>query len=468
MQSLCAVGLSLEVFRKILNRPAAAVPRLGFYIIGSVVRPWLALWRRLFSAAKINACIPPTRYDREAMRNLLADHALRLEPKGNGLADVFAEGKQIAAGVIDPFKLGASSSLFLARYKVFLASGVALGYGAFVNQVSRLFHAEAVILPYVGVLFYPIVLVILWLMFDDLLTATVAPLPLIAIRIIIRGSHGFEGFVVAVVLTSLVIYLVEWFFVPRSLPPVLYLYTSDERSGDFHYKPGHQPYWLKGGHYWVWRFVTLAPAELLKFWEKDWERLEIWVRADGADAGKIEYIVTDTHYRELWFEYERLVGKRAKEYHAKQLARHRETQAQMTWVVDLDMDLVFHSPAVRGVYVASGARLSIGRRVLAILNVMFRKKPWENPDKYLERLEALEITGEHFLEDIPEHFRTVVTRRLLSSPWTYWRFPRGAKSARTFSVYAGQASLEIQPDLASERRYQIKAPLLETSAEASG
>lgn len=459
LRSLSTVGLSLEVFRKIINRPAAGLPRLGFYIIWSLVRPWLAVWRHLVRAAKMKADIAGTKYDREAMRNLLADHVLRVEPKQNGLVDVFAEDRQIAADVIDPFRLRAASSMFLARYKVFLASGVALGYGALVNHASRLFHAEAVILPYLGVLFYPIVLLILWVMFDDLLTATVSPLPLIAIRIIIRGSHGFEGFVVAVVLTSLVIYLVEWFFIPRSLPPVLYFYVSDEKSGSFPYKPGHEPYWLAGNYYWVWRFVTLAPAELLKFWEKDWERLEIWVRADGEGAGKIEYVVTDVHYRELWFAYERLAGRRAMEYHARELASYRNAQTQFTWVVDLDMDLVFHSPAVRGIYVARGHRLSVGRRVLAVLNTVFRKKPSENPDEYLGRLELLEIAGDHFLEDIPEHFRTVVTRRLLSLPWSYWRFPRGAKSARNFSVYAGQSALEFQPELASERRYQIKAPL---------
>jgi len=456
LKALSATGLSLEVFRKVLNRPETRIPRLGFFIMSSLVRPWLALWRLLLKAMRLKAKVPETKYDREAMRNLLTEYAMRIEAKAAGLADIYSEGKRVAEDIINPLRLRSSSSMFLARYKVFLASGVALGYGALVNYLSRLLHAEHVILPYLGVLFYPIVVVILWMMFDDLLTATVSPLPIIALRILIRGSHGFQGFVIAVVGTALILYLVEWFFIPRSLPPALYLYVNDDKTEQFPYKPGHEPYWLKGKFYWVWRYVTLAPAEMLKFWEKDWERLEVWIRADGEDRGKIEYLVTDCHYRELWYKYERFVGKRGADYHTATLAKYRDRDQLLTWVIDMDMDLVFHSPTVRGLYVTSGGGLSVGRVVLAVLNVIFHKKPSENPDKYRQKLEMLEIAGDRFLNDIPEHFRTLLTRRLLSLPWSYWRFPSGAKSARTFSVYGGPGTLEFQPELASDRRYQVK------------
>ncbi|HVP57808.1 MAG TPA: hypothetical protein VMU02_06895, partial [bacterium] len=82
-------------------------------------------------------------------------------------------------------------------------------------------------------------------------------------------------------------------------------------------------------------------------------------------------------------------------------------------------------------------------------------------DKYMSRVEALEIHGDHFMNDIPENFRFVVTRRLLSLPWAYWRFPRGAKSSRTLSVYGGREALDFEPELASDRRYQIKEPVKE-------
>lgn len=458
LEALSAAGMSLELFRKILNRPAAGLPRLGYHILTSLLKPFLVIARLLMRLAGASRKQPTAPYDREAMRSLLIDHSLTVQPKRGGLADVFSDGDAIGSDIVNPFRLRGSSSMFFARYKVFLASLVALGYGALIGPVSGLFGAENVLVPYLGVLSYPIVLLILWFMFDDLLTATVAPLPLIAIRMIIRGSHGFEGFVLAVVGTGLVLYLVEWFFIPRSLPPALYLYVNDKDSGYFPYKPGHEPYWLDGRYYWVWRFVTLAPAELMKFWEKDWERLEIWIRADGEKRGRIEWIVTDWHYRELWFRYESLTLKYAQQIHDITLRRSLDSDDLLTWVVEIDMDLVFHSPVVRGIYIAAGGRLSIGRRIASILSVIFSKRPLEDPERHKRGLELLEIQGSEFLADVPEHFRTTAMRRLLSLPWSYWRFPRGVKSRRTLFVYSGSEGSQTGPDLASDQRFQIKKP----------
>jgi hypothetical protein len=457
LPALSAAGLSLEVFRKILNRPAAALPRFGYLILASLMTPFAALYRASLRSAGIGKQRTEP-YNRDAMRSLLLEYALTVRPKPKGLADVEADGQMVASDIVNPFRLRASSSMFFARYKVFLASLVALGYGALIGPFSGLFGAENVLVPYLGVLSYPIVLLILWLMFDDLLTATVAPLPLIAIRMIIRVGQGFEGFVIAVVGTAFVLYLVEWFFIPRSLPPALYLYVNDRDSRHFPYKPGHEPYWLEGTHYWVWRFVTLAPAELMKFWEKDWERLEIWIRADGEHRGRIEWIVTDWHYRELWFRYASLTGRRAKEVHSSMLKRYRESDDPMTWVVEIDMDLVFHSPVVRDIYLAHGRRLSFGRRFISIVGVILGKRRMEDPEKHKRSLELLEIQGSEFLNDVPEHFRVTATRRLLALPWTYWRFPRGVRSSRSHLVYSGSDGLAPGPEKASDPRFQIKEP----------
>ena len=457
LPTLSAAGLSLEVFRKILNRPAAALPRFGYLILASLMTPFVALYRASLRLAGVRRQHTEP-YQRDTMRNLLLEHALKVKPKAGGLADIEINGDTVAPDVVNPLRLRGSSSMFFARYKVFLASLVALGYGALIEPFSGLFGAGNVLVPYLGVLSYPIVLLILWLMFDDLLTATVAPLPLIAIRMIIRVGQGFEGFVIAVVGTALVLYLVEWFFIPRSLPPALYLYVNDRDSKHFPYKPGHEPYWLEGKYYWVWRFVTLAPAELMKFWEKDWERLEIWIRGDGRHRGRIEWIVTDWHYRELWFRYESLTGRRAQDVHSSMLRRYRGSDDTLTWVVEIDMDLVFHSPIVRDIYLARGRKLSFGRRVVSIVGVILGKRWMEDPEKHKRRLELLEIQGSEFLNDVPEHFRVTATRRLLGLPWTYWRFPLGVRSSRRHLVYGGSSDLEPGPGKASDPRFQIKEP----------
>jgi hypothetical protein len=458
LSALSSVGISLELFRKILNRPSAALPRLGYFVIGSLFKPLGKLAKRVPVLANLRSRVPGGGYDRKVMKNLLLEHAMTIKPKPGGLADILADGRPVAADIVNPMRLRGKASMFFSQYKVFLASAVALGYGALVEPVSRLFHAEHVLLPYLGVLSYPIVLLILWFMFDDLLTASVAPLPLIAIRTIINVTQGFKGFVLTVVVTALVLYLVEWFFIPRSLPGALYLYVNDPESPDFPYEHGHEPYWLQGKAYWVWRYVTLAPAELLKFWEKDWERLEIWIRADGDRRGRIEWLVTDWHYRELWFSYETFTHESIRATHEATLNHYLATDEDLTWIIEMDQDLVFHTPVVRGISLTTGRRLSVARRLLAVLSVIFSSRAREDPEKYKRGLELLEIQGTEFLDDVPEHFRTTVTRRLLSLPWTYWRYPRGVKSARTMFLYSGGNQEEEGPDLAADRRFQIKEP----------
>jgi hypothetical protein len=102
-----------------------------------------------------------------------------------------------------------------------------------------------------------------------------------------------------------------------ALPPgrlVLRATTRPARAPPLHPQgPGHPyvreedaPWWVEGETYWVWRYLLLSPAELNKFWERDWERVDLWIRADGPDAGQLEWVVTDLHYRELWVPYEKL------------------------------------------------------------------------------------------------------------------------------------------------------------------
>jgi hypothetical protein len=458
LESLSSVGMSLVAFRKFLNRPSAGVPRFGYLILYSLLKPFLVLYsllRRLGGAKPPDKAEPLDESPSE-MERLMIDNSLRIDPKDGGLADVYSGVTRLATGVLNPFRLVGCNSMFFARYKVFLASLIVLGYGALIAPFMRLLHAGPAA-AYLGYLNYPIVLLILWALFDDLLTAVVSPLPIIAIRVILREAHGFQGFVVAIVLTALILYLVEWFFVPRSLPPALYFYVNDGRRPNMHYRDGHEPYWLEGKYYWVWRYIHLAPAELLKFWEKDWERLEIWIRADGDGRGRLEYVVTDFHYRELWFGYEGITRQKARDYHNGLLTAYLDTPERLTWLVEVDMDIFFHTPSIKSVYLTRGKRLSIGRRILSVLTVMWNRPVKENPDKYKHSLERLEIEGAGFLEDVPEHFRTLVTRQLLSLPWVYWRFPRGAQSARQSLVYSRVTS-ESEPEPTSDRAFQIKRP----------
>lgn len=58
--------------------------------------------------------------------------------------------------------------------------------------------------------------------------------------------------------------------------------------------------WLEADAYWVYRYVWYWPLEItLPLPHDDWERADIWV---NARTGKIEWISSDYHWRELWYQ----------------------------------------------------------------------------------------------------------------------------------------------------------------------
>jgi hypothetical protein len=56
--------------------------------------------------------------------------------------------------------------------------------------------------------------------------------------------------------------------------------------------------------------------------------------------------------------------------------------------------------------------------------------------------------------DIPEHFRGYALRQLLTTPWRYWRYARGANTAVRPYLYS-KSSFEQLP--ATEPDLQFKA-----------
>jgi hypothetical protein len=90
----------------------------------------------------------------------------------------------------------------------------------------------------------------------------------------------------------------------------VYLYhdasSGDESSSFFPYKDSmDNPFWLKEEGetrtYWVLRFMYFWRYELTTIPHSDWERIEVWV---DARTGEAKWIVSDYHYRELWYKVE--------------------------------------------------------------------------------------------------------------------------------------------------------------------
>jgi len=215
------------------------------------------------------------------------------------------------------------------------------------------------------------------------------------------------------------------------------------------------PYWLEGQAYWVWRYLMLSPAEINKFWERDWERVELWIRADGPDAGVLEWVVTDGHYRELWIPYEALgsgpvLDRCAEE--ARRLARRGEAG---TWLLEVDADQIFHTPYFRTVSFLPEEGSVPARRVWHVVRGLWRRARDRDVDRLMRTLERMELTeGVDVLEDVPEVFARAAARHLLAQPWRYWRYPLGATRRRERRAY--EPDLPEEPPLAADPALQIK------------
>jgi hypothetical protein len=204
--------------------------------------------------------------------------------------------------------------------------------------------------------------------------------------------------------------------------------------------------------------VTLFPAELNKPWEPDWERLEVWIRADeGEQMGMIEWLVTDLHYRELWIDYRRLVPEKERRAHREWLGQHwRDGNRRGTWLIEVDAHLVYHAQFVRGIFPVHLGSGWVRERLWELIRSAKMYRVRDRRRDFHQVLRDLDVAGEIVLGEIPEHLRKFSLRDLLSTPWDYWRFPDGATSTKDAYLYDPESSPEIRRVRASEPRLQIK------------
>jgi hypothetical protein len=449
-------SISLELFRKGLDRPKTALPRIGNYILP----PGIMLGKMLKKMRKAKPD-EPSHADvlRQRINARLEPMKLVTEPVGGENSqwiEVKSKGETVATDVLNPETVEVFVSKFLSTWKVLIAFALTILFSV---SIVPIFHHPRVwkyISTFYPFLFYPLLASFLYLVFRDFLAATVAPLPVLVARSMVRFS-GVSGFILFMVGIGLLVFFIQCFFIPKSMPPTLYFYVNDVRNRFFPYKNRHAPYWLKGKCYWVWRFMTYSPAQLSKFWERDWERIEVWVRADKSpEAGNIEWLVADYHYRELWYDCSRQVDGGI---FKKQQATRRAwlvLKKKIAWLVLIDMDVLFHTPALRGI-VLTGPERWMRSAVLGGLRAFVSSKPRDHFANYRDSLHDLEIEGNEFFEDVPEHFRNLILRRLIEEPWSFWRYPRGATAALKIHLYSPESLKEIENLSVSDSAFQIKA-----------
>ncbi len=480
-----------DLFRLGLDRPDLEVPRLRHYLLLFLVGPFLLPFRAFRRLGRYRLS-----YRSEVAREVLErleDYRLELTaagatgaPGGPGVGggrrkqarqrapeepaeddgagetarvDARLGGRTVGRDLLHPHRVPGFVSLFYATYKLPLASLTAIVAAALLVPVARTTGTLEPALDLWIPVGFPLLVGLLYLVWRDWLTALLGAFPVVVVRFLFPlldpgAAGGWTGFGLALGGLFLLYLLIDWFFMPRPVPPTLMLYTSDGPGRPYD-REEDAPWWLEGDDYWVWRYLMLTPAELNKFWERDWERIELWIRADGEEAGRLEWVVTDAHYREVWIPLEKL-GSRDRV--ARQLETAGRTEAAGRagfWLLEADADPVFHAPFMRAVSFVPEEERVPTHGVGHLVSALWKQAERDDPERFRREVErARARTGVGLFRDAPEVASGLVSRHMLSQPWRWWRYPRGAATRREVRLY-GDAPGEGRPP-AADPELQVK------------
>jgi len=448
-----------DLFRIGLDRPDLEVPRLRHYLLLFLLGPLLLPFRSFRRLGRYRLSYRSELADRVLER--LREYELTITPDGEEGEAVEATlgGASIAGGLLPPREVAGFVSLFHATYKLPLASLGAIVLAGLALPALRAGGWLETALDLWIPLVYPLLVGVLWVVWRDWLTALLGALPVVVARFLFPllapgGGGDWGSFALALGGLFLLYLFIDWFFMPRPVPPTLMLYTADGPGRPYD-RAGDRPWWLEGDRYWVWRYLMLTPAEVNKFWERDWERVELWIRADGDGTGDLEWVVTDAHYRELWIPYGRL-GR------DERLARQREEAAEVRgrgrsgfWLVEADADPVFHTPFLRAVTFVPEQERVPTRSVGHLVTSLWKQVRRDEPEEHAAAVDVARLTlGAGLFRDTPEAASGLVARHLLAQPWRWWRYPLGAATRRATRLYGPDET--ASPPLAADPRLQVK------------
>jgi hypothetical protein len=458
------------LFRLGIDRPDLEVPRLGSYLLLFLAGPVLFAFRSFRRLGRYRLRFGSRRgHDvLEALDRFRLDldaAGQPPDPAGDpalpSRCDVRIGDTVLARNVLDPFRVAGFSSLFWAANKLPLASLAGLlviGIAAPLLATLGLLEITAQYWIPVG---FPLLVLVLYLVFREALTAILGALPILLgtyLVGVLRPAEPTDWYVFFWSLGGIfALYLLaEWFFLPRPVPPVLLLYTR-RGEGNPYVRPDDAPWWLEGETYWVWRYLLLSRAELNKFWERDWERVDLWIRADGPDAGQLEWVVTDLHYRELWVPYAKLDAPAALDRQREKARAATEDGGAGVWVVEVDADLIFHTPMLRGVsFLVDRGGIPV-RGIGHVGRSLWKRVKDDDVEGPMLALRRVQLDRDlDLLGDMPEFVLRRAEERLVEEPWTYWRYPLGAYRRRELRLY--EPLDPAPPPPAADPDLQIKAP----------
>lgn len=445
------------LYRLGLDRPDLQMPRLRNYLVLFLLGPLLIVLRRFRRLGRYRARVA-SEAGREVLDRL---EGLRVQLVGEGpRVDVRKGDRLLAEDLVDPFRVSGFASFFFATYKLPLASFTALLLAAVTVPVLHAFDVYRPALDLWVPAGFPFLALLLYLIYRDVVTATLGALSVVIVRFLLPfvrhgTAEGWPAFLGGLAGLFVLYLVIDWLFMPRPVPPVLLLYTREGPARSYE-REEDAPWWLEGTTYWVWRYLALTPGELSKFWERDWERAELWIRADGPQAGRLEWVVTDGHWRELWIPAEELIGPDGGE-RAAAARRAAGGGPPGFWLLEVDADLLFHAPSFRAATFVAGGEGAPTRSLRHLIGLFWRRPPRDDPSLPYRRLQSARlVVGGDLFEDAPEVAAPLIARNLLSMPWRYWRYPLGAATREEDRLYGRRPP--DRPPPAADPELQIKAP----------
>ncbi len=203
----------------------------------------------------------------------------------------------------------------------------------------------------------------------------------------------------------------------------LYFYAN--QGPLFPYKDREDaPIWVEGKYYWVMRFTYLWPGEFTvsskSLYHEDYERVEIWV---NAETGLLEWIVSDYHWRELFYRVpddgkdHRIVVDFNANFHTPDfILLHPEELADfqvedpLKAAFTLSMDWI-----KKGRKRTRELFKSVGEKVSSTVTRKEIGYAVKNRSEYID----------DYLVDIAPGVRRVAANVAAKLPWSFWRYPLG-------------------------------------------
>lgn len=184
-----------------------------------------------------------------------------------------------------------------------------------------------------------------------------------------------------------------------------------------------EPFWLKEEStksFWVIRFMYFWRYEIAKVPHSDWERIELWF---DAEKGRLKWVVSDYHYRELWYE-----------------VKSDLSSLYVSFFVN------FHTPIpILDEKEIIGMKQALEKNNTELLRTLINGKSEEIienlrlvlDNKFWKKLHSPQWIANFGLKNVAANFSSTI-------PWRFWRYPQGLEKPEIY-LDKPAATVEDEP-----------------------